>query len=70
MMAVDQLMRFPRSGRIVPEVGLPDIRELLVQNYRVVYLLRADDIEILTIRHGARPLGSRDLSPEVDQEPP
>jgi toxin ParE1/3/4 len=54
--ATDRLSQFPRSGRIVPEVGRDDIREVIVQSYRVIYRLRTDEVEILTVHHGARPL--------------
>jgi plasmid stabilization system protein ParE len=30
---VDQLRRFPLSGRYVPEIGNPNIRELIYKNY-------------------------------------
>jgi len=33
----DRLARFPRSGRVVPEIGREDIREIIVQSYRVIY---------------------------------
>jgi addiction module RelE/StbE family toxin len=52
--AVGRLAIFPRSGRVVPEFGRPDIRELIVQSYRIVYRVRGDDVEILTVHHGAR----------------
>ncbi|HZU76411.1 MAG TPA: type II toxin-antitoxin system RelE/ParE family toxin [Dehalococcoidia bacterium] len=54
--AVERLERFPESGRVVPEFGRPEIRELIVQRYRVIYRLIADRVEILTIVHGARRL--------------
>lgn len=52
--AVSRLQRHPRSGRIVPEVGEPSLREVIVRDYRVVYRLRGDLAEILTVFHGAR----------------
>lgn len=39
--ATDRLLSFPRSGRIVPEVGDESLREILVGFYRVVYLALA-----------------------------
>ena len=53
----DRLAEFPRSGRVVPEIGREDIRELIVQDYRVIYRVISDEVEILTVHHGARPLG-------------
>ena len=52
--AVDRLGVFPRSGRIVPETNHPDVREVILGNYRIVYRIRADLIEVLTVYHGAR----------------
>jgi plasmid stabilization system protein ParE len=52
------LVRFPDSGRAVPELQRDDMRELLVGSYRVIYRRKADVVEIATIRHGARLLDS------------
>lgn len=35
--ATDRLAEFPRSGRIVPELGREDVREILIQSYRIIY---------------------------------
>lgn len=51
---VERLEQYPRSGRVVPEIGNPAVREIIFGNYRIVFLLKADAIEILTIYHGAR----------------
>jgi plasmid stabilization system protein ParE len=59
--ATDQLKDFPESGRIVPEGRDPSLREVLVGNYRIVYRLRQDITEILTVYHGARLLDPSDL---------
>ena len=51
-----KLSQFPQMGRMVPELGEPAIRELVVRSYRVIY--RVDDgdcrIEIVRFWHGAR----------------
>ncbi|OGU13102.1 MAG: plasmid stabilization protein [Geobacteraceae bacterium GWC2_53_11] len=44
----------PRSGRSVPEIGSPDIRELVYRGYRIVYRLNGDRIDILTVFEGHR----------------
>ena len=44
----------PRSVRSVPEIGSPDIRELIYRGYRIVYRLNGDYIEILTVFEGHR----------------
>jgi toxin ParE1/3/4 len=34
---VDQIEKFPKSGRVVPEFENENIRELIEGNYRIVY---------------------------------
>lgn len=52
--SVDRLELFPESGRVVPEVRRQDIREIVFGNYRIVYRIKKDIIEILTVYHSAR----------------
>ena len=52
--ATDRLAQFPKSGRVVPEIGRDDVREVIVQSYRVIYRLLPEEVEILTVHHGAR----------------
>jgi toxin ParE1/3/4 len=52
--AVERLQEHPRSGRIVPELGDESIREVIHGNYRIVYRLRHEVVEIATVFHGAR----------------
>jgi plasmid stabilization system protein ParE len=52
--AVGQLDTFPESGRIVPEVATPMLRELVRGSYRIVYRLDADAVRILTVFHASR----------------
>ena len=52
--AADRLATFPESGRIVPELGRRDLREVILGSYRIVYRLRSGHAEILTVFHGAR----------------
>ena len=52
--AVERLWDFPDLGRIVPEFDDPDIREILLGNYRIVYRIQKGSVEILTIYHGSR----------------
>jgi len=42
------------SGRVVPEVGDDTVREVIHGNYRMVYRVRSDLVEIVTVFHGAR----------------
>lgn len=52
--AVERLKDSPHSGRVVPELGDESIREVIVGNYRIVYRLRHDVVEVATVFHGAR----------------
>ena len=49
-----RLETFPRSGRTVPEVGRPDIRELTQGDYRIVYRVHEDACEVLTVFRSSR----------------
>ena len=48
------LNSFPDAGRIVPEIGNPNIRELFLYSYRLIYEIFPDKIEILALIHGKR----------------
>jgi plasmid stabilization system protein ParE len=52
--APDRLLQFPESGRMVPEFGRPNLRELALRPYRIVYRLQGDVVEIATVFHAAR----------------
>jgi plasmid stabilization system protein ParE len=52
--AVERLKAFPQSGRMVPERNNPEIREVIVKPYRVVYRLRAETVEIVTVFRASR----------------
>jgi addiction module RelE/StbE family toxin len=52
---VDRLKDFPKSGRVVPEFERRAVREIVERPYRIIYrLAREDEIQILTIHHGAK----------------
>jgi toxin ParE1/3/4 len=61
--AVDTLEFFPELGRRVTETNAKNVRELLFQNYRVVYRIHAETIQILTIIHGSREIGLLPVKP-------
>lgn len=43
-------------GRHVPEVSAPDIRELIIEPYRLIYRVGDDHVWILALIHGRRDL--------------
>jgi toxin ParE1/3/4 len=47
---------FAHRGRMVPEFRDPSVRELLVQDYRLVYQVTETAVHVLRIVHGARRL--------------
>ena len=51
--AVERLVDFPESGRVVPEVGVWRIREVIFGAYRVIYSVK-EKVEILTVRRGSQ----------------
>ena len=52
----------PLAGRVVPEFGREDIREVLLRSYRIVYLISDDTIDVLTVFEGHRLLESDSIS--------
>jgi len=49
-----RLKQFPLSGRIVPELSRPEIREIIVGSYRVIYKYALHRISILSVFHSAK----------------
>jgi len=56
MSKMDVLTNFPKLGRVVPEEGDENIREIIVRPYRIVYqvLTHRNAVAIVRIWHGAR----------------
>jgi len=52
--AMDRVENYPRLGRVVPELGIEDIREIILGSYRLIYRIRLDEIQVVTVHHGAR----------------
>lgn len=57
---VRRLERFPRMGRMVPEIEDEAIREVIHRNYRIVYVVDQDDeeVDVLTIFHSSQQFGA------------
>ena len=62
LQAVDRLSDFPMLGRVVPEIGSPAIREIILGNYRIIYRFQESLAEILTVFHGSRILDPSKLN--------
>ena len=48
---VDSIGDHPHIGRVVPEYDHPKVREVIHGDYRIIYRLANERIEILTVRH-------------------
>jgi addiction module RelE/StbE family toxin len=55
-----KVSKFPCAGRVVPEIGHDDIREIFLRTYRIVYRVVDDGIVVLTVFEGHRLLGKLD----------
>lgn len=66
--AVQRTALFPTSGRIVPEIDQSDIREVILENYRIVYRLGETTITILTVFESHR-LIDQALTDPTDSRP-
>ena len=57
---VTRLELFPESGRVVPEFPSGGLREVLVDDYRIMYrvVTPRTRVQILAVRHRARRLES------------
>jgi len=52
---IDQLYKYPLSGKFVPEIPDRSIRELLLNKYRIIYqVVDEKNITIIRIVHGSR----------------
>lgn len=52
----DVLDELPRMGKMVPELGNEDIRELSLYSYRILYEIKAPDVIVLAVIHKRREL--------------
>lgn len=55
----------PYAGRVVPEIGRNDVREIFLRTYRIVYRVVDDGIVVLTVFEGHRLI--RNLDPDADE---
>jgi addiction module RelE/StbE family toxin len=46
-----QLNELPNSGRKVPEYQRNDVREVLEKPYRIIYKIKSNQIDVITVMH-------------------
>jgi toxin ParE1/3/4 len=59
--ATRSLERFARRGRALPEAPEREYRELIVGSFRIVYRIRGDVVEVMTVFEGHRLLPPEEL---------
>jgi plasmid stabilization system protein ParE len=57
----ETLIDNPDKGRIVPELSLENIRELIYKNYRIVNLIKKNSVDIFTIFEGHQLLKKEEI---------
>ncbi len=50
--AAETLIDNQKKDRVVPELSLENLRELIHKNYRIVHLVKKSSIDILTVFEG------------------
>jgi toxin ParE1/3/4 len=63
--AVRRLKRHPRLGRVVPEIGLEEYREIIHGRHRVVYRISERTLHILTVRDAHQIMNLEELGGET-----
>ncbi len=60
--AARKVRDYPMIGRIVPEINLTEIREMIIGNYRLIYfIVDNEQIDILSVYHSSRGLNIQEL---------
>lgn len=52
----EQIGNYPQSGRVVPEYEADDIREVIEGEYRLIYTVKATQIDVIAVLHSRRHL--------------
>lgn len=61
--SVEKLVSYPKIGRIIPEAKSQNLRELIFQNYRIIYRIYHDTIQIIAVIRGSRDITKWPLKP-------
>jgi len=58
---VERIIDFPDQGRVVPEDGRTNVREIFYKSHRIIYRITSKHILVLTIRHKKQLLDVKEL---------
>ena len=59
--SVEILLTAPRMGRSVPEIGEPDVREISLYSWRIIYEVVGDTLHVHGVIHKRRDFKAEDL---------
>jgi len=59
--AVELLLEYPESGRVVPEIKRTEIRELVQGSYRVIYKITPGSILVLVVKSYRQQLNKNEI---------
>ena len=57
----DIINKLPNIGKVVPEVGKPEIKELHIYSYRIIYEVKNEQCYVLAVIHKRRDFSPEDL---------
>ena len=57
--AAERLREFPRSGRVLPEFERSGWREVVANNYRIIYSINGQRVVVHAVLHGSMSLLSQ-----------
>jgi toxin ParE1/3/4 len=55
---ISSLHQYPERGQLVKEVNSPEIREIRVYHFRIIYRVLPNKVQVLTIHHSSRLLSN------------
>jgi len=58
---IDILNELPNVGKMVPEVGKPEIQELHIYSYRIMYEIKNEQCYVLAVIHKRQDFSPEDL---------
>ncbi|MCP5206023.1 MAG: type II toxin-antitoxin system RelE/ParE family toxin [Hahellaceae bacterium] len=61
LIKVEPLADLPKRGKVVPEIGREDVREISVHTWRLIYHIRQQNVFIIAIAHKRQQLSAGDI---------
>jgi toxin ParE1/3/4 len=63
IVSVEKLGNMPEIGRVVNEADDLNVREIIFQNFRIIYRIKSQIVQIIAIIRGSRDLSSLAIKP-------